>query len=147
MFVPPVSLAEGFLLRDRDWLVITAYEIRTKLKSRRYIAFKSPRPEPPLSSPGWLLASPRQGLKGELSPRPVNDGLESDTWYQISTVSERGEGVFSEAVYAIVKTHRESARVMEMAVKPAPGSTTSLELWVTLDCSSAPTSEACGLLR
>lgn len=88
-----------------------------------------------------------QGLKGLRSPHPINDGLASDTWYQVSAISERAEGVFCEPVYAVVKTHREPARVMEMAAKPVKGSTDSLVLLVRLDCSSAPTDEACGLLR
>lgn len=88
-----------------------------------------------------------QGLKGMRSPLPVNDGLESDTWYQVSAVSERAQGVFSEPVYAVTKTHRDPARVVETTVSPVPGSTDSLVVMMRLDCSSAPTNEACGIMR
>lgn len=95
-----------------------------------------------------LSQLPRQGLKGERSPGQIRDGLESNTWYQVSAVVERAEGVFSDPVYAKVKTHREPARVMEVAAQPVQGSTDSVALLVRLDCSSAPIiSEACGLLR
>lgn len=81
------------------------------------------------------------------SPLPTIDDLESDTWYQVSAVSERAVGVFSEPVYATTKTHREPARVINQGVSPVPGSTDSLAMMVRLDCSSAPMNEACGLLR
>lgn len=80
-------------------------------------------------------------------PHPVNEGLESDTWYQISAVSERTEGVFCEPVFTVAKTHREPARVIEIAGNPVQGSTDSINLHLRLDCSSTPTNEACGLLR
>lgn len=81
------------------------------------------------------------------SPLPVNDGLESDTWYQVSAVSERAQGVFGEPVYAVAKTHRDPARVVDATVSPIPGSTDSLAVMIRLDCSSAPTNGACGVLR
>lgn len=81
------------------------------------------------------------------SPFPIIDNLESDTWYQVSAVSERAEGVFGEAVHAVAKTHREPARVIETVVSSVQGSTNSISLLTTLDCSSAPTNQACGLLR
>lgn len=81
------------------------------------------------------------------SPLPVDDGLESDTWYQVSAVSERAQGVFSEPVYAAAKTHRDPARVVDTTLSPVPGSTDSLAVMITLDCSSAPTNEACGIMR
>lgn len=81
------------------------------------------------------------------SPLPVNDGLESDTWYQVSAVSERAQGVFGEPVYAVAKTHRDPARVVDATVSPIPGSTDSLAVMIRLDCSSAPTNGACGILR
>lgn len=81
------------------------------------------------------------------SPLPTIDDLESDTWYQVSAISERAVGVFSEPVYAVAKTHREPARVIDSRVSPVQGSTDSLAMMVRLDCSSAPINEACGLLR
>lgn len=106
-------------------------------------AYRQPDPPPPVLSQKLL-----QGLKGERSPGQVCDGLESNSWYQVSAVAERAEDVFSEPIYAVVKTHREPARVMEIAAHPVPGSTDSLALLFRLDCSSASIiSEACGLLR
>ncbi|CAM9385152.1 unnamed protein product, partial [Scytosiphon promiscuus] len=87
-----------------------------------------------------------EGLKGIRSPLPVIDNLDSDTWYQVSAVSERAEGVFGEPVHAVAKTHREPARVMDTKASSVQGSTDSISLLTTLDCSSAPTNEACGLL-
>ena len=94
-----------------------------------------------------LFTWPPQGLRGVRMPHPVNEGLESDTWYQISAVSERTEGVFCEPVFTVAKTHREPARVIEIAGNPVQGSTDSINLHLRLDCSSTPTNEACGLLR
>lgn len=88
-----------------------------------------------------------QGLKGERSPRIVHDGLDDDTWYQVSAVAERNEGVFSKPVFTVVKTHRDPAGILETAVKPLQGSTDSLVLLFRLDCSASPTCEVCGLLR
>ncbi|CAM9358757.1 unnamed protein product [Ectocarpus sp. 13 AM-2016] len=88
-----------------------------------------------------------EGLKGVRSSLPINDDLESDTWYQVSAVSERAEGVYSQPVYAVAKTHREPARVLDWKTTPVHGSTDSLSLLISLDCSSAPTHEACGILR
>lgn len=95
----------------------------------------------------WSSAWTSQGLKGVRIPHPVNENLESDTWYQISAVSERAQGVFCEPVFAVAKTHREPARVIEIAGNPVQGSTDSINLHLKLDCSSTPTNEACGLLR
>lgn len=88
-----------------------------------------------------------QGLNGVRSPLPINGDLESDTWYQVSAVSERAEGVYSQPAYAVAKTHREPARVLDWKATPVHGSTDSLSLLIRLDCSSAPTHEACGILR
>lgn len=94
-----------------------------------------------------VLTNKTQGPKGTRSALPVNDGLESDTWYQVSAVSERTQGVFGEPVYAVVKTHRDPARVVDASVLAVPGSTDSLAVMARLDCSSAPTNEACGIMR
>lgn len=93
------------------------------------------------------ITNTNQGLKGTLSPPAVNDGLESDTWYQVSAVSERAQGVFGEPVYAVAKTHREPARVVDTTVSPVPVSTDALAVMMRLDCSSAPMNEACGIMR
>ncbi|CAM9138972.1 unnamed protein product, partial [Hapterophycus canaliculatus] len=87
-----------------------------------------------------------EGLKGLRSPLPIVDNLDSDAWYQVSAVSERAEGVFSEPVYAVAKTHREPAGLIDTKVSPVQGSTNSISLLTTLDCSSTRINEACGFL-
>lgn len=86
-------------------------------------------------------------LKGNRSPGTIINNLEDDTWYQVSAVAERAEGVFSEPVFAVVKTHREPAPVTETTAKPLQGTIDSLTLFFRLDCSAALTGEVCGLLR
>lgn len=88
-----------------------------------------------------------QGLKGEHSPRTVIESLESDTWYQVSAVSERATGVFSRPSFTVARTHREPARLMDLIAAPVQGSTNSLRLRFRLDCSVVPTREMCGKSR
>lgn len=100
----------------------------------------------PPESVARLKISLVQGLKGNRSAGTISD-LEDDTWYQVSAVAERAEGVFSEPVFTVVKTHREPPTVTETAAKPRQGTIDSLTLFFRLDCSAAPPGEVCGLLR
>lgn len=88
-----------------------------------------------------------KGLKGERSPGTIIDNLEGDTWYQVSAVAERADGVFSEPIFSVVKTHREPPSLIEVTAKPLQRTTDSLALLFRLDCSASPMGEVCGLLR
>lgn len=88
----------------------------------------------------------RQGLKGQSSALLIED-LDSNSWYQISAVAERAEGIFSAPVYAMVQINREPPRILEATAQPVTGSVQSLALLVMLDCSSSPASETCSFLR